>query len=339
MYLMVVYVYPSDTYNGIVFFFTVFRDWCKRDFIPDRSSFLKNYPSVIKFMIGHRGDKKPVLKVYLRNDDKNAELFFKNCCSNDTLIESVHKKTKEMLDKIKTIRLYEEEAPAIDTHTIKQLKKIIEDNGEKIYARYSNVVGLQISNVRCVGGIKKEEPCIVLYCLDKTIIPYGEHPLPESLEGWPCDIREDIVMLGSRRCPTNCPFPEQNFPELGCSIGRPLSDESGSVGFFYKSTNPRNRFKRGFFTASHVAVAGFEDLYDKSHLSKNRHQFPSDLKIVHPSWEDYKIGNRDNTIGVVVESFLGNMSCRSSETNKSGLDFAVVESNTWTKGVLYLVYI
>lgn len=223
MYLMVVYVYPSDTYNGIVFFFTVFKDWCKRDFIPDRSSFLKNYPSVIKFMIGHRGDKKPVLKVYLRNDDKNAELFFKNCCSNDTLIECVHKKTKEMLDKIKTIRLYEEEAPAIDTHTIKQLKKIIEDNGEKIYARYSNVVGLQISNVRCVGGIKKEEPCIVLYCLDKTIIPYGEHPLPESLEGWPCDIREDIVMLGSRRCPTNCPFPEQNFPELGCSIGRPTN--------------------------------------------------------------------------------------------------------------------
>lgn len=55
---------------------------------------------------------------------------------------------------------------------------------------------MKISNVRCVGGIKKEELCIVLYCLDKMIIFYGEYLLLEFFEGWFCDIREDIVMLG-----------------------------------------------------------------------------------------------------------------------------------------------
>lgn len=309
----------------------MFNDWCKRDIIPDRSSLLQKYPSVIKFIIGHRGDKKPVLKVYLRNDDKNAELFFRNCCSNDTVIEFVHEKTKEMLEQIENIKSNEENAPAIDTSTIKELKKIIQEHGEKTYARYSNIVGLKISNVRCVGDIKKEEPCIVLYCLDKTLIPFGESPLPESLGGWPCDIREDIVMLGSRRCPTNCPFPEQNLPELGCSVGRPSTDESGSVGFYYKSTIPSDRFKCGFLTASHVALDCFEDLYDKSLLSENQRLRHRKFSIVHPSWEDCKT---DNEIGNVVESYLGNKSSK-SESIRSGLDVAVVESNIYgEKGVV-----
>lgn len=116
---MVVYVYLLDIYNGIVFFFIVFKDWCKWDFIFDRLFFLKNYLFVIKFMIGYRGDKKLVLKVYFWNDDKNVELFFKNCCLNDILIECVYKKIKEMFDKIKIIRLYEEEVFVIDMYIIK----------------------------------------------------------------------------------------------------------------------------------------------------------------------------------------------------------------------------
>lgn len=297
----------------------MFNDWCKRDIIPDRS-LLQKHPSVIQYIIGHRGDGKPVLKVYLCDDDAEAKQLFENRCSQDTQIEYVYvEKTKETLKEIETIQLYEKKAPDIDASTMNQLKNIIQDQGEKTFAKHSNVVGLQISNVRCDGDIRKEQPCIVLYCLDKTLIPFGENLPPKSLGGWPCDIREDIVMLGSGRifntCQANCLF--ENQPKLGCSIGKPLVNDSGSVGFFYKSTNPTNAFGCGFLTAAHVAVNGFEDLhFSNSLLSMNRRLCSRDHKIIHPSYEDLE---NDNTVGKVVESFCGNY-----ELSTSGLDLAVV---------------
>lgn len=314
----------------LFFYFTVSADWCKRDIIPNRS-LLQKYPSVTNFMIGHRGDKNPVLKVYLLNDDKKAELFFRKKYSKYARIECVHIKKKEMLDKIETLKFYEEKAPAIDAPTIKELKKIIQEHGEKIYARYSNVVGLKISNVRCVGGIKKDEPCIVLYCLDKTLIPFGENPLPDSLGGWPCDIREDIVMLG--QCLSNCT--NQRLPELGCSIGSSTTGGSGSVGFYYKSQITSDRFKCGFLTASHVVLGLFEDFYKTSLLSRYFDLRQKTFSIYHPSREDSKSGKK---IGKVVASYLGNIPSGSSD--QSGLDIAVVESNVFAeKGVLYFVFI
>lgn len=314
----------------LFFYLTVSADWCKRDIIPDRSV-LQKYPSVTNFMIGHRGDKNPVLKVYLLNDDNNAELFFREKYSKYARIECVHIKKKKMLDKIETIKFYEEKAPAIDAPTIKELKKIIQEHGEKIYARYSNVVGLKISNVRCVGDITKDEPCIVLYCLDKTLVPFGENPLPDSLGGWPCDIREDSVMLG--QCRSKCT--NQSFPELGCSIGSSTTNGSGSVGFYYKSQITSDRFKCGFLTASHVALDFFEDFYNKSLLSTYKDLRQMTFSIYHPSREDCRSGKK---IGKVVESFLGNKPSGSSD--QSGLDIAVVESNVFAeKGVLYFVFI
>lgn len=307
-----------------LFYISVFEDWCKREIIDDKSQ-LHKYPSVIKYIIGHIGNNKPVLKVYLRNDDEKTKEFFKTCSSDDTHIEFVHvRKTEKKSKEIENIQKCETDAPPIDAPTMNQLNKIIEDQGEKIFARHSNVVGLEISNVRCAGDIKKEEPCIVLYSLDKTLIPFGEKPLPESIEGWPCDVREDIVMLGFKECPTNCPFPRDNHFMKGCSIGNPLRNDSGSVGFFYKSTNPTNTFGSGFLTASHVAVNGFERLYNQSLLSLNNALYHQDHDIVHPSREDYKASNSDNKVGKVVESFLGNY-----ELGSFGLDFAVVKCNNF----------
>lgn len=307
-----------------LFYISVFEDWCKREIIDDKSQ-LHKYPSVIKYIIGHIGNNKPVLKVYLRNDDEKTKEFFKTCCSDDTHIEFVHvRKTEKKSKEIENIQKCETDAPPIDAPTMNQLNEIIEDQGEKIFARHSNVVGLEISNVRCAGDIKREEPCIVLYSLDKTLIPFGEKPLPESIGGWPCDVREDIVMLGFKECLTNCPFPRDNHFMKGCSIGNPLRNDSGSVGFFYKSTNPTNTFGSGFLTASHVAVNGFERLYNQSLLSLNNALYHQDHDIVHPSREDYEASYSDNKVGKVVESFLGNY-----ELGSFGLDFAVVKCNNF----------
>lgn len=300
----------------------LFEDWCKLEIIDDKSQ-LHKYPSVIKYIIGYKGNDK-MLKVYLRNDDEKTKEFFKTCWSDDTKIEFVVRKTEKKSKEIENIQKCETYAPPIDAPTMNQLNEIIEDQGEKIFARHSNVVGLEISNVRCAGDIKKEEPCIVLYSLDKTLIPFGEKPLPESIGGWPCDVREDIVMLGFKECPTNCPFPRYNHFMKGCSIGNPLMKDSGSVGFFYKSTNPTNTLGSGFLTASHVAVNGFERLYNQSPLSLNNTLYHQDHDIVHPSREGYDASNSDNKVGKVVESFLGNY-----ELGSFGLDFAVVKCNNF----------
>lgn len=305
-----------------LFYISVFEDWCKLEIIDDKSQ-LHKYPSVIKYIIGYKGNDK-MLKVYLRNDDEKTKEFFKTCWSDDTKIEFVVRKTEKKSKEIENIQKCETYAPPIDAPTMNQLNEIIEDQGEKIFARHSNVVGLEISNVRCAGDIKKEEPCIVLYSLDKTLIPFGEKPLPESIGGWPCDVREDIVMLGFKECPTNCPFPRYNHFMKGCSIGNPLMKDSGSVGFFYKSTNPTNTLGSGFLTASHVAVNGFERLYNQSPLSLNNTLYHQDHDIVHPSREGYDASNSDNKVGKVVESFLGNY-----ELGSFGLDFAVVKCNNF----------
>lgn len=259
-----------------------------------------------------------------------ASFATRNVCP-ENLARSIRFFTPVIEERHKGLNSLLVEIGSIDAPTIKELKKIIQEHGEKIYARYSNVVGLKISNVRCVGGIKKDEPCIVLYCLDKTLLPFGENPLPDSLGGWPCDIREDIVMLG--QCLSNCT--NQSLPELGCSIGSSTTGGSGSVGFYYKSQITSDRFKCGFLTASHVALDFFEDFYNKSLLSRYFDLRQMTFSICHPSREDCRSGKK---IGKVVESFLGNVSSGSSE--QSGLDIAVVESNVFAeKGVLYFVFI
>uniref|UniRef100_A0A8W8NLM9 Uncharacterized protein n=1 Tax=Magallana gigas TaxID=29159 RepID=A0A8W8NLM9_MAGGI len=300
----------------------VIEEWCKREVIQAGPA-LQKYPSIIQFIAGHTKDGQIVVKVYLRNDDKEAESYFKNGSKmlKDTKFEfvCVNKNSKAILKEVEKITHHEKRAPAIDRSTLAKLGNVIQEEGIKIYAQYSNVIGIGISQVRCVGDMIINEPCIVLYCLDKNIIPFGEKPLPESIAGWPCDIREDFVMFG--KCPRPCPSPSLNFPESGCSIGIPSVDSAGSVGFLVESKNPIYKMQCGFLTASHVAIDGFEVLYHhKSLLSMNHLLSTREHCIVHPSWLDS--GNIDFRIGKVVESFIGNYG-----SNKRGLDFALVKNH------------
>lgn len=296
---------------------------------------MQNYPSIIQFIAGHTKDGQTIVKVYLRNDDKEAESFFKNSSkvSKDTKFEFVCVKnnSKAILKEVEKITLHEKRAPAIDRSTLAELGNIIQKEGIKIYAQYSNVIGIGISQVRCVGDMIQNEPCIVLYCLDKTIIPFGEKPLPEMIAGWPCDTREDFVMFG--KCPRPCPSPSISFPESGCSIGIPSVDSAGSVGFLVESKCSTKTLGSGFLTASHVAIEHFEDLYhQKSFLSMNHLLSLKDHHIVHPSWQDS--GNIDFKIGKVVESFIGNYGSK-----HTGLDFALVKNCTCRKEGIFFYFL
>lgn len=319
-------------YNTHCFKLTEVEEWLKRDVILDKSVF-KMHPSIIKYITGYkdRDDKKQVVKVYLHGDDKEAENFFKECChvSEDTHFEFVNvERSKGKSKEVNELKQREREAPAVDNSTRKQLKQIIQEYGDKIYARHSNVVGIRIGKARRVGDTIHEEPCLVLYCLDKFLIPFGEKPLPEAIAGWRCDIREDFVRFGI--CPNRCLASKQNLPDPGCSIGVPSDDSSGSVGFLVESKYPPNTFEFGFLTASHVAVKRFEQLYHDGKLLSMHSLKLNDHFIVHPSWIDNE--HIDHKVGKVVESFCGNYGLY-----KIGLDFAVIASNHCRNGGKFVV--
>lgn len=215
-----------------------------------------------------------------------------------------------------------------DKRKCKDLKEFIQRNAKKIYAKYSNIVGMRISCVSRFGDTKTDSHGIILYCLDKSIIPFGENPLPEHLAGWPCSYREDFFMFG--KCPEDCLSTNYKLPEPGCSIGIPLCACSGSVGFLYESINPNNEFGSGFLTASHVAIKDFKELYhDETPLSNHFRRFTKYL-IVHPTCQN----DHYQVVGEVVESFIGNFG-----TSGKSLDIAIVRSVVDRKeGKYFLLY-
>lgn len=284
---------------------------------------MSKYPSIVRFIAGYKDGRTKVVKVYLHGDDQEVKESFKNCCkvSKDTCFEYVDvDQIQEESEEDKETQLREINAPDVDDSTRIALRQIIQKYGDKIYSRYSNVVAIQIGNVRRVSNLIQEEPCIILYCLDKSIIPFGEKALPESIAGWPCDVREELFIFGA--CPDACPATNNNLPEPGCSIGIHSDDNSGSAGFLYLSK--KENIKSGFLTAAHVAVEFFPELYLNSKPLSN---LPLEPKpIVHPSCRD---NNRNNyEIGQVVESYFGNYKLHVlPETLLTGYDIAVVKDN------------
>lgn len=290
------------------------NEWLKREVIEDKAS-LHEYPSIIRWVAGQRDDKN-VVKVYLSggNTEEAKEAFKKNCKLKNTDFEFVNIGGKNGMPKeIKKIKALEREAPAIDESTIKELKRIIREHTDKLYARYSNIIGIRIG--RRLHGDKLEEPCIIFYCLDKTLIPFGEKKLPDTLEGWPCDVREKFIVFGM--CNRNC---RADPPELGCSIGNESNTCSGSAGFMYESKNS-DKYRSGFLTASHVAIKECHRLYEENTLLSNHPLRDKKHIIVHPSFD----GIRGADVGEVVESFFGNY-------DSEGLDFAAVKTKKKREG-------
>lgn len=309
----------TDITSFNLFSVTVIKEWQKRKVIQNESVLL-SHPSIVRYIAGQRGDNRPVVKVFLSYGNKEDMLFFKMCCTvpDDTQFEFVNvEKSKEIVGEVEKLKLQERKAPAVDKATRVQLNRIIEEHAEKIYANYSQVIGMRIGKVRRVGDTIQEEPCIVLYCLDKTIIPFGEKPLPDSIAGWPCDVREDFIMFGA--CPNKCSPFRQNSPDPGCSIGVPSDNASGSVGFLFESRDTKNAYGSGFLTASHVAIKRpCLDLYQSDATFRSLKFKSEDHCIVHPSWEDNE--HADHTVGNVVQAYCGNYDLGKEETIKQEND-------------------
>ena len=264
------------------------EEWVKREAIQPSRSELEQHPSVLKYILGQK-QGKPCVKVFFKEHDTLAEdIFLKegNHLSKETKYEFINMKEEIKNIRViqKEIRIRERKAQAIHSTTRTRLNEIIRKKGEQICAKYSSVVGIDVSNILTYHEGITETPCIVLYCLDESLVPFGENPLPSSIDGFPCDIRVDLVMFGSCR--------SENCINLnpGCDIGS--LHFAGSAGFLVNK--PYDPYE-GFLTAAHVAAGNASGIY-----RRNSDNFDntngSNEKIMHPSESVYSVGTVDNLI-------------------------------------------
>lgn len=261
------------------------KEWEKTE-IYKASGELKKYPSILKYILG-RKNGRPCVKVFLREKDEKAAFFLRkqgNILSMDTMYEFVNIKeiSQKMWQEMEKIRRIESTACEISPITRNMIKTTVETEEEKMYAKHSNLVGIGISNVLVQHESVIRTPCIVLYCLDKTLIPFGEPPLPKYLNGYPCDIREDLVMFGS------CDYCSTLNP--GCNIGSKNSSKFGSAGFLVEK---QSKFK-GFLTAAHVVIDNVKSIYRDNSGDFSKTKLKGD--IVHPSNSMRKVGELHSCI-------------------------------------------
>lgn len=287
--------------------------WKKRE-VKCEGEELSNFPSVMNYIAGRKYGK-PFVKVFLKNEDEKEQLFIRtrSVPSQGTEIEFVNVSAKNRKTKeLEKIREKEMKAPALPDEIKIHLNKIINSQAETMYANFSTLTGLSVSTVRYKQGNLINDPCIVLYCLDKSLVPYGETKLPTSIGGYPCDKREGTFTFGS------CADCRHANPGPGCSIGMPSDSYTGSAGFMVKSTVSPH--KTGFLTAAHVSIEELIDLYDEGIFLSKCDRLDTKHEIVHPSYSDIK---ENKFVGNVKESFVGDCG-----REQYGIDLAFVQSYT-----------
>ena len=286
------------------------REWEKRE-IPEVREQGKKIPSILDYVTGLKKNK-PCVKVFLQNNDEDAKRFFEQRNNSSEMTEYEFVYVNEILQNIseedKEIEKREMEAPKISQTDRVNLEKIISSEEEKIFANHSTVVGIGVSNVLTKQRTDCKQPCIVLYCLDKDLIPYGEKPLPHFINGYPCDIREEICMIMAGSC-KDC-----QMLNTGCDIGCDTGDEisTGTAGFLI---NGKNEEFKGFLTAAHVVI----DAKQHNFLNPLNIYKENRKKITHPS-------DSSKVIGEVQNCILGNF-------RDCGTDIAIVQSLSERDGI------
>lgn len=276
--------------------------WKKREEVKNIND-LSSCPSVLNLIAGLK-DKKPTLKVILSHDDEKAKRIFRN---RPGIPEKVDFVVVSSISKKKAREKKNPSSYRIDQNEREKIGKIIKLQGERLFASHSSIVGLGIGS-KDPGKI----PCIIIYCLDENLIPFGEKPIPKMLEGCICDIREDIIMFGA--C-FDCHGIDH--PNYGCCIGLP-SNGYGSAGFFVKTIGSDIEAS-GFLTAAHVAAENLRDLYFKKTLLSEYETGDCRQEIVHPLLPNNTNGQG---IGKVQESFCGNWG-----PDEIGIDAAFVQNH------------
>ena len=265
------------------------------------------FPSVLTYIIGKKHDK-PALKVFLKEEDREVEKYFHQTFDKDiydTEFVDVSKQMEERLQIAAPVKF----EPEMDKETRKRLGEIIKKHSKKLMANHSHIIRISGGNMP-EGTSDERKPCIVIHCLDKTLIPTGEQELPNQVEGYPVYIKEGFIMFGSCEGCTTL--------KNGCSIGIDEDKSAGSIGFFVK-VRRRDQLleERGFLTAAHVAFPNFKNISEANKLFTENDLRDHSNEIVHPSRCDSDIPTPIGRVSEAVWGYYGQ--------NEIGIDAAFVK--------------
>lgn len=141
-----------------------------------RQKTFAKHPSISNCIAGIKYGK-PFVKVFLMHGDEHGEFYDSNQSLNleDTQFEyvNVSAQSKKKEEEFEILKGKEKEAPVLPNDIRNKLSEIINRQAEKIYAKHTTVTGIGVSNVRYEGDTLISDPCIVIYCLDALLLPYG----------------------------------------------------------------------------------------------------------------------------------------------------------------------
>ena len=183
------------------FVLTVVKEWLNREIIEDRAELKVKCPSILTYIAGRRNNE-PSVTVFLKGENKEeAKAFFRTKCKIASIdFVDVTTKLQDRSEKLKKRREQSKKVTLMDSHIRNGLRTIQKRYEEKLMATHSNIIGIGLGHM--MSDDNHDQPCIVLYCLDKSLIPFGEQELPKYLDGYPVDIR--AVSYTHLTLPTIC---------------------------------------------------------------------------------------------------------------------------------------
>ena len=138
-------------------------------------------PSSIVTYVSGRKYGVPIVKVFLSHEDTKAKEFVNKMWGVSIRPEFVMLSRKFTDNSKSPVKKMEQTASSMH---VENMYRIIDRQSEKLMAYHSTIVAIGVD--RNQSGF----PCIVLYCLDKMLIPFGEKKIPEFLENERVEIRE-----------------------------------------------------------------------------------------------------------------------------------------------------
>ncbi|KAL3889135.1 hypothetical protein ACJMK2_001489 [Sinanodonta woodiana] len=212
------------------------------------------------------------------------------------------------------------------------INEAITINGKSLFAKHSNLEAVSSSGIlssKSRGLV--QEPCVILYCRVKGIIPFGEMPFPKRLKvneeaTIAVDVREGYFSYyaDSRNKDQKNVLHHENMQlmeslKMGLSIGSAGSLQSGTIGPFVQINSDRI----GFLTCAHVVYCQSELIY----LANIAQTDPIAKEIVQPPDNHYYASHYQSNhrlCGKVLHAmFCGDWS--PSSTQAFGIDAAVIE--------------
>ncbi|XP_062569478.1 uncharacterized protein LOC134231532 [Saccostrea cucullata] len=156
------------------------------------------------------------------------------------------------------------------TYDKKPLPTISAKAARKLFCEHSNLTMISASPYKSIGYSKGKHkiskgPCVLLLCLHKGYIPYGEEEFPRKIGGFEVDIQEGSCMLGIG-----------GSLEIGGHIRRKGSKSAGFVN---------NNGKIGLITCAHGVLA----LHELKNRTIDRHNNADEVEAFVRKSRSFKV--------------------------------------------------